>query len=208
MNSPYLASPRQSQPALRSTHIKKSCSACPSVNTSPVFRRFFFSGRQALPGSENILQTFTSKCSLLWTYVPNERLLPLFVPPPYPGYNKGLAQTALLLSRIRGTNAGRTSGEARRSKIRSQSVEIHAESAANAFPHEGQSARKRAQTPRRMAATALVCPNPHRPRRSSQIHPPRRPALRQRSHPPRPRPQQVHQGLRRQNQNHGRLRLS
>src|ERR1700751_4107315 len=206
MNSPYPSSPRQSQPSLRSTHIKKSCAASLSVNTSPVFRRFFFSGRQALPGSRNILQTFTSKCPLLWTHVENKFSLPFFAPPPYPGYNKGLAQTALLLSGIRGTNAGRTrtedSGESRRPETRSQSVEIHTESAPNTLPHEGQSAGKRAQTPGRLAATALVCPNPRRARRSREIHSSRRPTLHQRSHPPRPRPQQVHQGLRRQNQNH------
>src|SRR5260370_4183347 len=57
---------------------------CPSVNTSPVFPRFFLLGRQALPGSIDILQTFTPKCSLLWTHIPHECLLPAFCSPATP----------------------------------------------------------------------------------------------------------------------------
>ena len=39
-----------------------------------------------------------------------------------------------------------------------------------------------------------------------KVHPARRPALRQRRHPPGPRAEQMHQGFRRQDQDHGGLR--
>ena len=63
--------------------------------------------------------------------------------------------------------------------------------------------------PLRLAEWAAIAPLrtvPRSLRRAAPLHPPRRPSLRQRSHPPRPRPEQVHQGLRRQDQDHGRLR--
>ncbi len=69
---------------------------------------------------------------------------------------------------------------------------------------------ERARAARRLggpqAAGRPLRPDPGRPRRRAQVHPARRPALRQRRHPPRPRAQQVHQGLRRQDQDDGRLR--
>src|SRR5216684_2890870 len=74
------------------------CAACPSVNTLPVFRRIFLLGAASVTWLHRHSTNFHLQMLVTLDARPLRMSPPRFLFPRHPGYNKSLAQTALLLS--------------------------------------------------------------------------------------------------------------
>ena len=159
-----------------STCLEKSCATLSS--TSPVFRRFHSLLRHTARGSTNILQTFACRCSVHWTHLTPGMSLRRYV--------RHLAAPSTIrvwrnlhLPSIRKYEERMPEDTDSKPKDSEAAEQSRLKSTLNlpqtAFPMKANLPRQRARAPGIVAATGFIRPDPRRPRRLAQVHPPRRP---------------------------------